>query len=183
MPDRERKRVSDHRFDALKGSFPQGPPAHPRNTEYLQLSESLMREGEKRWSNSERYGGAAPETVWKKMRAILICFSARRLVVIQLLWKHRVGGCLWLGFCHWQSAPMCLALMLMPMATLPTAPVWVRTYVDPSLAPLRLLTLASGYVALCVWLLTLMPVAMLPYALVVDINASGCVAMCVCCWP
>ena len=71
--------------------------------------------------------------------------------------------------------------MLMPMATLPTAPVWVRTYVDPSLAPLRLLTLASGYVALCVWLLTLMPVAMLPYALVVDINASGCVAMCVCC--
>ena len=56
----------------------------------------------------------------------------------------------------------------MLMATLPTAPVWVRTDVDPSLAPLRLLTLASGYVALCVWL-----------CLVVDINAGGCVAFCV----
>ena len=34
MPDRERKRVPDHRSDALKGSLAQGPPAHPRNMEY-----------------------------------------------------------------------------------------------------------------------------------------------------
>ena len=33
MPDRERKGVPDHRSDVLKGSLPQGPPAHPRNTE------------------------------------------------------------------------------------------------------------------------------------------------------
>ena len=39
---------------------------------------------------------------------------------------------------------------------------------------------ASGCVALCVWLLTLMPVAMLPYV-VVDINASGYATLCVCC--
>ena len=32
MPVRERKRVPDHRSDQLKGSFPQGPPDHPRNT-------------------------------------------------------------------------------------------------------------------------------------------------------
>ena len=34
MPDRERKRVPDHRSDAMKGSLPQGPPAHSKNTEY-----------------------------------------------------------------------------------------------------------------------------------------------------
>ena len=33
MPDRERKRVPDHRSHVLKGCLPQGPPAHPRNTE------------------------------------------------------------------------------------------------------------------------------------------------------
>ena len=38
---------------------------------------------------------------------------------------------------------------------------------------------AYGCVALCVWLLTLMQVAVLPYVFVVDINASGCVAFCV----
>ena len=32
MPVRDRKRVPDHRSDRLKGSFPQGPPAHPRYT-------------------------------------------------------------------------------------------------------------------------------------------------------
>ena len=32
MPERERKRVPDHRSDVLKGALPQGPPAHPRNT-------------------------------------------------------------------------------------------------------------------------------------------------------
>ena len=43
-PDRERKRVPDHRSDALKGSVPQGPPAHPRNTEYPRLSEESEKE-------------------------------------------------------------------------------------------------------------------------------------------
>jgi len=33
MPGRERKRVPDYRSDALKGSFPHDPLAHPRNTE------------------------------------------------------------------------------------------------------------------------------------------------------
>ena len=39
MPDRERKRVPDHRSDVLKGSLSQGPPAHHRNMEYPRLSE------------------------------------------------------------------------------------------------------------------------------------------------
>ena len=43
MPDRERKRVADHRSDALKGSRPRGPPAHPRNTEYPSITFFLMR--------------------------------------------------------------------------------------------------------------------------------------------
>ena len=33
MPDKNRNRVSDHRSDVLRGSLPQGPSAHPRNTE------------------------------------------------------------------------------------------------------------------------------------------------------
>ena len=33
MPDRERKRVPDHRSNVLKWYLPQGPPAHPRNVE------------------------------------------------------------------------------------------------------------------------------------------------------
>ena len=33
MPDRERKGVPEHRSSVLKGSLPQGPSAHPRNTE------------------------------------------------------------------------------------------------------------------------------------------------------
>ena len=37
--DRERKRVPGHRSNVLKGSAPQGPPAHPGNTEYLRLSK------------------------------------------------------------------------------------------------------------------------------------------------
>ena len=131
-------------------------------TQYLRLSEESEKEsrGEATQKGMEELYQGHCQRRWE---LFLICFSARQLVVIQLLWRHRIGGWLWLGFCHWQSAPMCLALMLMPMATLPTAPVWVRTDVDPSLAPLRLLTLASGYVALCVWLLTLMPVVVLPY--------------------
>ena len=32
MPDRDRKRVPDHRSNVMKGSLPQGPPVHPRNT-------------------------------------------------------------------------------------------------------------------------------------------------------
>ena len=44
MPDRERKRVPDHRSDVLKGSLPQCPPAHPRNTENLRLSDESKKE-------------------------------------------------------------------------------------------------------------------------------------------
>jgi len=33
MLDGKRKRVPDHWSDVLKGSLPQGPSAHPRNTE------------------------------------------------------------------------------------------------------------------------------------------------------
>ena len=32
-PDRARKRVLDHKSDVLNGSLPQGPAAHPKNTE------------------------------------------------------------------------------------------------------------------------------------------------------
>ena len=35
--DRERKRVPDHRSNALKGFLPLGPSAHPRNTEDLSI--------------------------------------------------------------------------------------------------------------------------------------------------
>ena len=36
MPDRERKRVPDHRSSVIhiRGSHPPGPPAHPRSVEY-----------------------------------------------------------------------------------------------------------------------------------------------------
>ena len=34
MPNRERKRVPNHKSDVLKWSLPQGPPTHPRNSEY-----------------------------------------------------------------------------------------------------------------------------------------------------
>ena len=33
MSDRERKGVPEHGSYVLKGSLPQGPPAHPKNTE------------------------------------------------------------------------------------------------------------------------------------------------------
>ena len=45
MPDRERQRVPDHRSDVLKGSLPQGPPVHPRNTEHPSL-QRLSKESE-----------------------------------------------------------------------------------------------------------------------------------------
>ena len=49
MPDRERKRVPDHRSDVLKGSLPQGPSAHPMNTEDPSIpSEQREQEREKR---------------------------------------------------------------------------------------------------------------------------------------
>ena len=72
MPDRESKRIPDHRFDVLKGSLPQGPPAPPRSTK-IRVFETERREpdGEYRWSNSERYAEAVPEPMWKQMRAIL----------------------------------------------------------------------------------------------------------------
>ena len=44
MPDRERKRVPDHRSDVLKVSLPQGHPAHPRNKENPMLSEDSEKE-------------------------------------------------------------------------------------------------------------------------------------------
>ena len=44
MSDRERKRVPDHRSNVLKGSLPQGPSAHPRNTEDPRLSEESEKE-------------------------------------------------------------------------------------------------------------------------------------------
>ena len=37
MPDRERKGVPEHKSDVLKGSLPQGPSAHPRNTEDVSI--------------------------------------------------------------------------------------------------------------------------------------------------
>ena len=43
MPDRERKRFPEHRSDILKGSLPQGSPAHPRNTEYLSIRGRAKR--------------------------------------------------------------------------------------------------------------------------------------------
>ena len=41
MPDKERKRVPDHRSDVLKGSLPQDPPAHPRNTDEISEAAEL----------------------------------------------------------------------------------------------------------------------------------------------
>ena len=43
MPDRERKRVPDQRSDVLKGSLPQGPTAHPRNTAYPSIRGWVKR--------------------------------------------------------------------------------------------------------------------------------------------
>ena len=42
MPDMERKGVPGHRSNILKGSIPQGPSAHPRNTE--DASIQLLRD-------------------------------------------------------------------------------------------------------------------------------------------
>ena len=43
MPGRERKRVSDHRSNILKGSLLQGPPAYPRPIEGPCESERFRR--------------------------------------------------------------------------------------------------------------------------------------------
>ena len=37
LTERERKRVPDYMSDVLKASLPQSPPAHPRNTEGLNI--------------------------------------------------------------------------------------------------------------------------------------------------
>ena len=42
----KRKRVPDHWSDVLKGSLPQGPSAHPRNTENASI-RGLGEESEK----------------------------------------------------------------------------------------------------------------------------------------
>ena len=47
MPDRERKRVPEHRSDVLKGSLTHVPPAHPRNTEYPSIRQRVSEESEK----------------------------------------------------------------------------------------------------------------------------------------
>ena len=49
MPDRERKRVPDHRSDTLKGSLPHGPrsscpPQEHEISEYPRLSEESEKE-------------------------------------------------------------------------------------------------------------------------------------------
>ena len=75
MPDRERKRDPDDRSDVLKGCLPLGPPAHLRNTEDPSIrgcTERREREGEERQSNTERYRGAVPETMWNYVRGICI---------------------------------------------------------------------------------------------------------------
>ena len=70
MPERARKRVPDHRSNVSKGSLPKSPPTHPQNMEDPRLhKESELSES--RESNSEKYGGAVPETMWKQVRAIL----------------------------------------------------------------------------------------------------------------
>ena len=43
MPDRERKGVPENRSNVLKGSLPQGPSAHPRNTEDVSIHGWEMR--------------------------------------------------------------------------------------------------------------------------------------------
>ena len=72
MPDRDRKRVPDQSSDVLKGSFPRGPLAHPRNTNSrVSEADRRKREGEQRQINSEKYRGTVPETMWKRIRTIL----------------------------------------------------------------------------------------------------------------
>ena len=69
MPERTRKRVPDHRSNVLKRSLPKSP-THPQNTEDPRLSKE-SEPSDSRESNSEKYGGAVPETMWKQVRAIL----------------------------------------------------------------------------------------------------------------
>ena len=44
MHDRDEEESSNHKSNVLKRSLPQGPPAHPRNTEYPRLSEESEKE-------------------------------------------------------------------------------------------------------------------------------------------
>ena len=43
MPDRNRKGVPEHRSKVLKGSLPQGPPAHPRNMQDVSICSWAKR--------------------------------------------------------------------------------------------------------------------------------------------
>ena len=57
MPDRERDRVPDLRSNVSKGSLPQVPPAHPKNTEDPSIPPRLSEESERESrdeANSER---------------------------------------------------------------------------------------------------------------------------------
>ena len=58
MPDRDRKRVPDHRSDVFKGSLPQGSPAHPRNTE----GQSIRGLAKRRRRRTEM---KQPREVWR----------------------------------------------------------------------------------------------------------------------
>ena len=88
MPNRERKRVPDHRSDVLKGPLPQGPPAHARNTEYPSIrgwAEENEKESRELWSNSKN--GKVSDWIphWS-------CRSIFFSVVIFLCWFMSQGG-------------------------------------------------------------------------------------------
>ena len=66
MPERERKRVPNQRSDVLKGSLPQGPTAHPRNTEYLSIRFSATRARRRDKATQKRIeAGAVPAKVYE----------------------------------------------------------------------------------------------------------------------
>ena len=83
MPDSESIRVPDRRSNVLKGSLSHSPPAHPRNTEYLRLSEESKKE--QRWSNSgmeelhQRQCGSRWELLCTESRYWLVACGYRRV--------------------------------------------------------------------------------------------------------
>ena len=74
-PDRKRKRIPDHGSDVLKGSLPHCPRVLQPilGTWKIWVSKAEQREQEEqRWSSSERYGGAVPETMWKQIESYFV---------------------------------------------------------------------------------------------------------------
>ena len=61
MPNRERKRVPDHRSDVLKGFLSRGPLAHPRKHEISEAKKRMRKRGEMKQLRE----------TWKRMRDIL----------------------------------------------------------------------------------------------------------------